>query len=497
MRLLSISLLTLGLSLPTALALPAALAQSATPPSVSPDTRTAVRNLIGEVLVNGQAYDYDRQLADTIGPRLTGSPNYVHAVAWALQQFRSLGLTNIHTESFTMPALWEPETPASGQITAPRIQNLHIYSAGWSPSTPAQGITGDVTYLSQILPIEKLDASKDKIAGHIVLIDNSSYGEHPAIGDLIQALARLNTFAPQAVLLSGSANGTQNADSLSFNGELAAFPVAQVGLEDVLLIKRLLDHGPVTVHFAFTNRIRPTTQVDNVVAEIPGRDLPKEIVIVGGHLDSWHPGTGAQDNGTGSATVLDVARSVQALGRPPRRTLRFMLFGGEEQGLVGSNAYAKQHLADMPAIDAVLISDTGAQPAKGWYLMGREDEKQALTNIEPLLAGLGSNQTSTNTEFLFETDHAGFDLFGVPTLVLWTGVDKYFKLHHQASDTFDAVVQADLTQGVATTAATAYAIADSTQPFAPHFSPAQVEDMLKKANELDSYKALKAAGFVP
>ncbi len=278
---------------------------------------------------------------------------------------------------------------------------------------------------------------------------------------------------------------------------MAAMPVAQIGLEDELLIKRLLDQGPVTVHFVFKNRVRPATQVDNVVAEIPGRDDPNSIVIVGAHLDSWHPATGAQDNGTGVATVLEVARAVQALGHPPRRTMRFILFGGEEQGLVGSNAYSKAHIADMLSIDAVLISDTGAQPAKGWYLMGREDEKQALTNIEPLLAGLGSNETNPDTEFLFETDHAGFDIFGVPTLVLWTDMDKYFKLHHQASDSFDSVVRPDLTQGVATTAATAYAIADSAEPFAPHLTRLQVETMLEKAGELDTYKTLKAAGFVP
>ncbi len=466
-------------------------------PTLSPETRTAVRNLVGEVLVNGQAYEYDRQLADTIGPRLTGSDNYNHAVTWALDTFKSLGLTNVHTEPFTMPALWEPETPATGHITSPRLQTLHIYSAGWSPSTPNAGIAGTILYLPAILPLEKLEAMKAQIAGHIVLIDNASYGGHPAIGDLIKVFALLNTLAPQAVLLAGSANGTENAESLTFNGDLTKFPVAQIGLEDVHLIKRLLDKGPVTIQFAFKNRIRPATQVQNVIAEIPGRELPNQFVIVGGHLDSWHPGTGAQDNGTGSATVLDTARSVQALGHPPRRTLRFILFGGEEQGLVGSTAYSKQHIADMPSIDAVLISDTGSQPSKGWYLMGREDEKQALAPIEPLLAGLGSNQTSSDTEFLFETDHAGFEMLGVPTLVLWNSVDKYFKLHHQASDTFDSVVQPDLTQGVATTAATAYAIADAPQPFAPHDTPTQVEDFLKKANELENYKSLKSLNWIP
>jgi Zn-dependent M28 family amino/carboxypeptidase len=151
----------------------------------------------------------------------------------------------------------------------------------------------------------------------------------------------------------------------------------------------------------------------------------------------------------------------------------------------------------MSNIDAVLISDTGAQPAKGWYVMGREDEKEALTNVEPLLDGLGAGATSPDTEFLFETDHAGFDVQGVPTLVLWNGTDKYFRLHHGASDSFDSVVQADLNQTVAVTAATAYAIADSPQPFAPHLDTAGVQEMLKKAKELDNYIALKSLDWVP
>lgn len=468
-----------------------------TPLPVSPETRAAVTKLVGDIMVNGQAYEYDRELADGIGPRLTGSPNYVQAVDWAQKQFHSIGLANVHTETFTMPALWEPETPAAGQIIEPRVQALHIYSAGWSPSTPEGGVLGKVLYLPALLPIEKLEDSKDSLTGKIVLIDTASFGEHASIGELIKAFTLLNTFKPMAVLLTGRANGGENAGSLTVGGRLANFPVAQIGLEDSSLIKRMLDKGPVTIHFAFKNRIRPATEVSNVIAEILGSAEPNSIVVVGAHLDSWHPATGAQDNGTGVATVLETARAIQSLNRPPRRTLRFILFGGEEQGLVGSTAYAKKHAADMTSIDAVLIADTGAQPSKGWYLMGREDEKQSLTNIEPLLDGLGAGATSPDTEFLFETDHAGFDVQGVPTLVLWNGTDRYFRLHHQASDSFDSVIQADLNQGVAVTAATAYAIADSAQPFAPHLDSAGVEVMLKKAKELDNYMALKSLDWVP
>jgi carboxypeptidase Q len=470
------------------------LAQS--PATVSPETRNAVRQLVGDIMVNGKAYDYDRQLSDNVGPRLTGSDNYVHAVSWAVDQFKALGLSNVHTEPFTIAATWEPEVAATGQIIEPRIQNLHIYSSGWSPSTPDNGIRGQVVYLKH-LTIEGIDAQKDKLAGAIVLVDRESFGGEPQFNELFKAIDHLYSIKPLAIFTVGGANGTETGGALSFDGTIAPFPTAQIGLEDALLIKRLLEKGPVTVQFSFKNRIRHNVQVNNVVAEIPGSEKPNEVVIVGGHLDSWHPATGSQDNGTGVSTVIEVARAVKELNRPPRRTMRFILFGGEEQGIIGSTAYVKQHKAEMPSIDAVLISDTGAEPAKGWYVMGRNDEQSTIADIEPLLAGIGSNQTTPSVEFLFQTDHISFDLLGVPTLVLWTDMDKYFKLHHKASDSFDSIVQADLNQGVATTAVTAYAIADSAQPFAPHFTPAQVEEMLKDAKQYDNYEFFKNAGIFP
>jgi carboxypeptidase Q len=463
---------------------------------VSPETRATVAHIIGDIMVNGQAYEYDRQLADTIGPRLTGSDNYAHAVTWSQEQFKALGLANVHTEPFTLKTAWEPETAATGHIVTPRPQTLHIYSLGWSPSTPDRGVTGNVVYL-QHLTREGIDAQKDKLAGNIVLIDRDSIGESPAFAQILQALDQMKKLAPKALLLVGGPNGSESATALTFDGGLFRCPAAQIGAEDTSLIRRMLDHGPVSVEFSYKNRLRQNVEVSNVVAEIPGHDLPNEVVIVAGHLDSWHPATGAQDNGTGASTVIEVARAIKASGRAPRRTMRFILFGGEEQGILGSTAYVENHRADMSAIDCVLISDTGGERAKGWYLMGRDDEKGALKDVEPLLAGLGSNDTTPSTEFLFQTDHVSFDLLGVPTLVLWTDVDKYFKLHHKASDSFDAVVQSDLNQGVATTAATAYAIADSAQPFAPHQTPAQIEEWLKKDKQWDDYQFFKKAGVFP
>jgi Zn-dependent M28 family amino/carboxypeptidase len=233
------------------------------------------------------------------------------------------------------------------------------------------------------------------------------------------------------------------------------------------------------------------------VGEIRGSEAPDEVVILGAHLDSWNPGTGAQDNGTGVATVIDAAREIQSLGHAPRRTVRFILFGGEEQGKVGSVAYAKQHRKEMDKIDAVLITDTGAELAKGWLLMGRTDEQEALAQVGPLLSGLGSGSTSTETRELLETDHIGFDVLGVPTLVLWTDLTKYMALHHKASDTFDSVDKATLLQGDATVIATTYAIANAATSLGPHLNAAEVREMMKPTGRIEDFEYYKEHDLLP
>jgi carboxypeptidase Q len=464
--------------------------------SVSPETRDAVRQIIGESVLNGKAYEYDGHLADMIGPRLTGSSNYMSAAEWAVQQFKELGLSNVHTEEWTIPATWEPEGPATGEIKKPVGHRLHIYSLGWSPSTTGHGVEGEVVYVPSLLP-DALKAQKAQITGKIALIDASSFGEKPVFYKILSGLEQLQSFSPAAILSTGIANGGESLTDLRLDGSIASFPEAQIGREDSFLIKRLLEHGPVTVQFSLANSIRTAIKVPNVIAEIPGSEFPNDVVIVGAHLDSWQPGTGAQDNGTGVASVLEAARAIKALKRIPRRTIRFVLFGGEEEGLLGSTAYVRQHLSELPKIDAVLVTDTGSEPAKGWYVMGREDEKGAVAALKPLLAGLGADGVASDNSFIFQTDHAAFDVLGVPSLVLWNDMDKYMTLHHKASDTFDSVVEKDLTQGAAVTAVTAFAIADSKDPFAAHLTPKEAQSMLQNAGSLDGYNYLKAAGVLP
>jgi carboxypeptidase Q len=473
-----------------------ALAQSTAAFEVSTETRGAVQLLVGESLMNGKARAYDESLADGIGPRLTGSASYARAVEWTLQQFELLGLSQVHAETWTIPNAWQPKSAATGRILTPVSHELHIYSVAWSPSTPAKGVEAEVIYVPS-MDIAALDRQKPQLAGAIALIDDASFGALHSADKIFPALQRLRSLGIKALLVAGGENGTEVSDARNLSGSIDPLPEAQIGVEDVLLIKRLQRHNHLTVHFTLTNAIRSNVPVANVVAQITGADAPNEVVLVGAHLDSWQSGTGAQDNGTGVSMVLEAARTMLALRRPPRRTVRFVLFGGEEQGLLGSAAYVRAHRSELQEIDAVIIADSGSEAAKGWYLMGRNDESESVAALSPLLAGLGADESTTNTDFLFQSDHAPFDVNGVPSLVLWTATDKYEHLHHKASDTFDSVVQKDLSQDAAVVAVTAYAIADSKEHFAPHLSEGEVQTMLKTADHWDEYLYLRANSVLP
>jgi carboxypeptidase Q len=247
----------------------------------------------------------------------------------------------------------------------------------------------------------------------------------------------------------------------------------------------------VEVEFSLRNRVRTRVPVNNVVAEIAGSEANGEYVLIGGHLDSWHLGTGAQDNGTGAASVMAIAQAVKASGLTPRRSMRFVLFGGEEEGLLGSVAYGRAHAGELAKCAGVFVTDTGGEAPQGWYVFGREDEKQTLMPIHSLLAALGAGETTDEGRFTFQTDEAPFLIHGVPSFVLWTDITKYELLHHKPSDTFDKVNERDLNLGAATVGMTAYAVADAPTMGA-HLTDAQIEEQLKRIKALEQYKDLVA-----
>ena len=460
--------------------------------AVTSETQTALVKLGGQMMVASKAYEYDRQLADEIGPRLTGSANYMKATDWAVAEFTRLGLTHVHKESWEIPATWEPETVATAHIVAPRAQRLHLESEGWSPSTPDGGVHGRVFYLEALTP-DGVKASAASIKGSIVLVDSQSLAadKDERFGQIFDAIHGIAQDGALGLILGiGTTNNAPSMIGLTdFNGSMINLPSGNLGQEDTLLLKRLLEKGPVEIEFSFKNRIREHVKIDNVVAEIPGREANGEFVIVGGHLDSWDPGTGAQDNGTGAASVVAVAEAIKASGLTPRRTIRFVLFGGEEEGLLGSVHYGRDHLDDMEKCVGVFVTDTGGEPPLGWYVFGREDEKASLKILKPWLSQLGASGATDEGQFTFETDEAPFLIHGVPSFVLWTPIEKYMQLHHKPSDTFDKVNQRDLNLGAATVGLTAYAFADATTSL-KHLSTAELEKQLKEIKAWTQYQDL-------
>jgi hypothetical protein len=442
--------------------------------------REQTDRLATSILIGGRSMQYVTELADTFGGRLTGSTAYARSAEWAAARFREAGIRNVKLEPFTMPQVWERGW-ANARMTAPMARPLHLESLGWSPSTPAGGIRGEVVMMQDLSP-EKIQADTAKLKGRIALINTAVlFAQGPSVYPLIFAAPqRLKDVGATAMVLSDNeANNVLNAFALTWGGQATVLPTAQVGQEDAKLMMRLLGRGPVNIEFQYENRLSGPAEVNNVVAEIRGREKPDEWIIIGAHLDSWDYGTGAQDNGTGSAMVLEAARAIAALGQPPRRSIRFALWGGEEEGLIGSTAYVKAHASELKSCVAVLNTDNGAGHPKGWKVEGRSDVAAALAPLtQAMLAGLGGDGISQ--EATFDTDHGPFMLEGIPALDLWVDMKPYGLIHHKTSDTVDKIDAHNLALGSAIVAMTAYNIAEREAPLAPHIEREAVDQIVQK-----------------
>lgn len=451
-----------------------------------PEIKEASDRLVGSIFT-GPVMTNLRDLTDGYGGRLTGSPAYQRATEWAVARFRSYGIQNVRVEPFTLPNGWQRGW-AHAEMVAPYARRLSLESLGWSPSTPAGGIKGELIVIDDI-SADSIKGKAGQIRGHIALLDLERVleeGVWKKLNDLLQSPQRLKDAGALAVIVPDSVpNNVLDAFALDWGGRLSPLPTAQLGMEDGKLIRRELEQGQVTIQFAFENKTTGPVQVNNVIAEIPGREHPDEWILIGGHFDSWDYGTGAQDNGTGSAMVMEVARAIAALGHPPSRTIRFALWGGEEEGLVGSTAYVQNHAAELEKCVAVLNTDNGSGHPKGWKVEGRKDLKEAMQPIsDSLLKDLSGSELSMKTTY--DTDHGPFMLHGVPVLDLLVDMSKYGEVHHKSSDTFDKVDPLYLKGGAAIVAVTAWDIAQRAQPIAPHVDHAAVAEILKKAG-LDEF----------
>jgi len=441
-----------------------------------------VTDQLAASIYNGPSMATLGEMTDGIGGRLTGSPAYVRSTEWAAAKFRSYGIENVRLEPFTIPAGWQRGT-ASGAMLSPLSRPLYVASLGWAPSTPAGGVRGSVVVVADVAP-DVLRSRAAELKGKIVLLDTAKIyaeGYGKALPKLEAAYAAFQKAGVLAVVMSDrEKSNVLNAHDGLWGAKLVPLPMAQLGMENAKLIQRELERGPVNVQLIIENKMSGETTVNNVVAEIRGSERPDEWILIGAHLDSWDFGTGAQDNGTGATSVLEVGRALMALGKAPRRSIRLALWGGEEQGLLGSYAYTQAHKSELNKCVAVLNTDNGAGHPKGWKVEGREDLKQAMQPwSDGLLKNLNGGDLSLDTTY--DTDHGPFVLQGIPALDLWVDMSHYMEIHHKSSDTLDKVDALDFKGGEAIVAVTAYAIAQSETPITSHIDHAAVAEILKKA----------------
>jgi Zn-dependent M28 family amino/carboxypeptidase len=428
-----------------------------------------------------------KYLTDGIGPRLTGSPQLDRASHWTLERFKELGLLNAHLEPWTIANSWT-RGPVTGRILSPTEGTLTMAAAGWSPSTNG-AVRGAVLGLAYE-KLEDLDKYRGKLKGAIVLLGHpremeapgnpltTPWGEetipvaHPkgeapyVSGEyrkMRTALTKMISDEKPAAVLIGSEKeyGLLNMSTYSREYQPAGAPVAYVARENYRQLWRFLDEGPAQVEVSIEGKLSgKLVEVYNTVAEIPGSEKPDEVVIIGGHLDSWDLGTGATDNGTGSMAVLAAARALQKLGVKPKRTIRFVLFTGEEQGLNGSRAYVKAHQGELGKISGVLVHDSGTGKVLTVGLMGNYAARETIDHaLYPLgrAKEVGLAEPTLRTEG--GSDHVPFDEAGVPGFWCVQDPVDYDKTHHSQADTIERVRWDDLTEGAQVLAVFAYNVA--------------------------------------
>jgi carboxypeptidase Q len=458
----------------------------ATPPD--DDTsgfEAADAQILNEIRDHSEAMPNLEYLSDSIGPRLTGSPQLKQANDWTADQMKKYGLVNVHLEPWTIAHSWTRGT-AKARIVAPTEHPLTIASAGWAPGTPG-AVRGPVVYVDAKTK-DDLAKFRGKLQGAVVIYQEPASLSPPKPEDVneeyvraLQApppmkgqpappspfaalieMARVrNEFFKQegvaAVLRdSGKPHGLLNMTGVGGEKfEIGAIPSAFITGEGYRMLWRMLKHGPVAVELEITNSIgEKQMEVYNTVGEISGSEKPDEVVILGAHLDSWDLGTGSTDNGTGSMAVLEAARALAKLGLKPKRTIRFVLFTGEEEGLVGSKRYVDAHKNDLEKISGVLVHDTGTGRV---LTLGLHDNYQDREIVDQVLAPLSALKLlEPSMVRTFGTDHASFDNVGVPGFWCIQNMAEYSKTHHSQSDTFDKVWKDDLNQGAQVLAAWAY-----------------------------------------
>jgi len=451
---------------------------------------TGAGALIDQALTHSEVMENLQHLSDVIGPRLTGSPAAREANDWTLQRFKAYGL-DAHLEMWRFGGTWT-RGPMWARMLAPRAHPVAAASWAWAPGTLGRAVRGPVVRIDGTTP-DSFAAYRGKVRGAWVMLRPPAFvwnNDGPPMSAADSQHQRdffRNVFAPFR-----DADSTTRARMQQFGNDLPyllrragalgilldagkehallnmsgspnrVLPLPQIVVahEDYAMFDRLLASGVAPRLEASVQNTLTTDSVPqwNTVAEIRGSEQPDQVVIVGAHLDSWDLGTGATDNGTGAMCTLETARVIAQSGLKPKRTIRFVLFTGEEQGLIGSHKYAESHAAEADSIQAVIVLDNGTGAITGQALQGRTDLETLWRAILAPVAHLGADSVVNRNKG--GTDHLSFLPYGVPGFNFNQIERGYNHTHHSQSDTYDMALAGDLIQAAAVMAVSAYELAN-------------------------------------
>lgn len=418
--------------------------------------RDTASRLIAESTANAFAWERLALLGDTFGSRLSGSPGLEHAIKWAVAEMRKDGLENVRAEPVKVPH-WV-RGHESLEIVAPHPSPLVMLGLGNSVGTPPAGIEADVIVVRSFA---ELDAAAARVRGRIVLfnVPFTNYGETVAyrVSGPSRAAA-LGAVAALVRAIGPPGLRTPHTGALRYTDADPKVPAAAVSAEDADRLQRMQNRGtPVRLRLKMEAKFLPDADSANVVGEIRGRERPDEVVVVGGHFDSWDVGTGATDDGGGCIVTWDALRLMKKLGLRPRRTVRVVLFTNEENGLAGARAYLERYRAQLGNHVLMMESDSGVFRPTGFGFSGPPSARAAVQQIATLLSGIGVDRiVDGGTEAdIGPSVEAG----KIPSMSL--EVDgNYFLVHHTPADTVDKIDPADMSKAAAAIAVMTYVVAD-------------------------------------
>ena len=420
--------------------------------------RAAAARIIGAALTSDHAYVRLAHLTDHIGNRLSGSQNLERAIAWAITEMKRDGLDNVRAEKVMVPHWVRGEE--SLEMLAPVPRKLQMLGLGNSVGTTPEGITAEAVVVRSF---DELDRLGEQVRGKIVVYNAPFVNYGATVEYRVRGASRAARYGAVAALvrsITPVSLQTPHTGAMNYDPAQPKIPVAAVTIEVAEFLQRMNDRGDhPRLRLKMEAKFLPDAESANVIAEIKGSEKPDEVIVIGGHFDSWDVGQGAHDDGGGCIVAWETVRLLKELGLKPRRTIRVVLYTNEENGLRGGNAYHDAHKAELAKHILAIESDSGVYRPEGFGLAETAplQVRANMLEIAKLLSGIGADQIAA--------DGGGADIGpmmrdGVPGASLDVDGTHYFDIHHTPADTLDKVNPRELALCVATMAVMAYTVAD-------------------------------------